>query len=317
MERLRNATDPLNVRLYNESSHVPYKEVVGVPAGRGSFGVVYKAQNTTNNGTVAIKQLTGIYSSKNQAVVRKELSMLQRCAHPNIVKLLDAYQIANKPNTFYLVMEPWAPYTLAEFLHQSDHQRLQDSPWFAPCIHKTERRIIRIFRGLADGLGYLHDKSIKHKDLKPENILLYDAGHRGIQPVIADLGISKIFKHGNPTDYNKSTYAYLAPEQVNETGSTLRSDVWQLGCCFALMLAVFRQGSAGCQRLWNSFENSDGDCSCNIALEATRFMETLKVLCGHGSVSQLRLHRLIVAMLAIEPELRLEIDSVRARLTDQ
>jgi serine/threonine protein kinase len=176
--------------------------------------------------------------------------------------------------------------------------------------------MIRIFRGLADGLSYLHEKSIKHKDLKPENILLYDAGHRGIRPVIADLGISKIFKHGNPTDYNKSTYAYLAPEQVKAIGSTLRSDVWQLGCCFALMLAVFRQGSAGCQQLWNSFENSDGDCSCNIALEASTFMGTFKLLCGHGSVSQLRVHRLTTAMLEIEPELRLDIETVRTQLAD-
>lgn len=304
------------MRLYKQSSDVPYKEAVGVTAGRGSFGVVYKAENTNTRTVVAIKQLSGIYSSKSQDTVRKELSMLQICAHPNIVKLLDAYQIDDNPNTFYMVMEPWAPYTLYAFLHQSDSQRCRDSPWFTQCSHKTERHMIRIFRGLADGLSYLHDKSIKHKDIKPENILLHDTGHRSIRPVIADLGISKIFKHGNPTDYNKSTYAYLAPEQVNAIGSTLRSDVWQLGCCFALMLAVFRQGSAGCRQLWNSFENSDGDCSCNIALEAPKFMGTFKLLCGNGSVSQLRVHRLITAMLEIEPELRLDIEAVRTQLAD-
>ncbi|KAL2062834.1 hypothetical protein VTL71DRAFT_5906 [Oculimacula yallundae] len=316
VECLQSTTDPLNVRSYSNSSDVPYKEFVGVAAGRGSFGVVYKAEIPNTHTVVAIKQLGGIYSSKSQDTVRKELSMLQRCTHPNIVKLLDAYQIDDNPNTFYLVMEPWAPYTLYAFLHQSDSQRHHDSPWFTQSSHRTERHIIRIFHGLADGLSYLHDKSIKHKDVKPENILLFDAGHRGIRPIIADLGISKIFKHGNPTDYNRSTYAYLAPEQVNSTGSTLRSDVWQLGCCFALMLAVSRQGSAGCQQLWNSFENSDKDCSCNIALEASTFMGTFKLLCGHGSMSQLRVYRLIAAMLEIKPELRLDIEMVSSLLAD-
>jgi serine/threonine protein kinase len=315
-KRLRTITDPLNVQLYKKHSDVPYNEVVGVQAGRGSFGIVYMAENTKTHSVVAIKQLGGIYSSKGQDTVRKELSMLEICDHPNIVKLRDAYQIDGNPHTFYLVMDPWAPYTLYAFLHESDSERCRNSPWFTKGIHKTERQVIRIFRGLADGLSYLHNKSIKHKDLKPDNILLYDAGLRGIRPVIADLGISKIFKQGNPTDYNKSTYAYLAPEQVNSTGSTLRSDVWQLGCCFALILAVFRNGSAGCRQLWDSFENSDGNCSCNIALEASTFMETFERICGHGSVSQLRAYWLTKAMLEIEPELRLDIETVKTELAD-
>lgn len=316
VEYLRKFTDPLNIRSYKKSSEVPYKEVVGATAGKGSFGIVYKAENLNTRNLVAIKQIGERYTSKEQDTVRKELSMLQICHHPNIVKLLDAYQIDDIPSTFYLVMEPWAPYTLKAFLHQSDSQRHHDSPWFTQGSHKTERHILRIFRGLVDGLCYLHDKSIKHKDLKPENILLYDAGPSGIRPIIADLGISKIFKHGNPTDYNRSTYAYLAPEQVNLTGSTLRSDVWQLGCCFALMLAVFRQGSTGLLQLWTSFENTDGDCSCNIALEASTFMETFKVLCGHGSVSQRHTHWLIAAMLETKPEIRFDIETVRMHLND-
>ena len=242
--------------------------------------------------------------------------MLEICNHPNIIRLLDAYQVTESPNTFYLVMEPWAPYTLSEFLHQNDSQRHHDAPWFTQGNHKTERKVIRIFRGLADGLSYLHDKSIKHKDLKPENILLYDTGARGICPIIVDLGISKIFKDGNLTDYNNSTYAYLAPEQVSSTGSTLRSDVWQLGCCFALILAVFRQGSMGCRYLWSSFENSDEDCSCNIALQASSFMKSLETICGHGSVSQIRAWRLITAMLEQEPGLRLDIETAKTKLAE-
>jgi serine/threonine protein kinase len=292
-------------------SDVPYQKTLCIEVGHGSFGIVHQARNLKTDTIVAVKQIKEIYSPKRQGAARKELSMLDICDHANIVKLLDAYQLEEDPSTFYLVMEPWAPYTLHKFLRQDESQRLRESPWFSQGSHKAERQMIRIFRGLADGLSYLHEMSIKHKDLKPENILLYDDGLRGIRPIIADLGISKIFKKGNPTDYTGSTYAFLAPEQIKRVGSTLRSDIWQLGCCFALTLSVFRQGSAGCTQLWNSIERTDEACSCNIALEANFFMETLESLCGHGTESQLCVYRLTVGMLELEPEQRYEIKTVK------
>lgn len=309
-------TDPLNVQLYEKSNDVPYKMIIGAPVGSGSFGIVYKAENISTGAVVAVKQIGGIYSSEDQNTVRKELSMLQICDHINVVKLLDAYQVDGNPNTFYLVMDPWAPYTLSAFLHQSQSQRSHDSPWFDQGSRKTEGRVVRIFRGLADGLSYLHDKSIKHKDLKPDNILLYDNGPRGIRPVIADLGISKIFKQGNPTDYYKSTYAYLSPEQVSSTGSTLRSDVWQLGCCFALTLAVFWEGCTGFQGLWNTFNRTKEDQLRNIALQASSFMEIFKALCPSRNKTQLRAHWLTAGMLEKEPQLRFDIETVRNELAD-
>jgi serine/threonine protein kinase len=318
-EYLQSITDPLNVQSFRSIDEIRYKEVIGGTVGSGSFGTVYKANISWGRNAgdaVAVKQISDIYTSKSQDAVRKELGLLQRCNHPNVVKLLDAYQIDDYPDKFYLVMEPWAPYTLYTFLHQSDSQRVRDSPWFQQGSHRSERQMIQIFHGLTDGLSYLHDKSIKHKDLKPENILLYHDETRGVRPIIADLGISKIFKHGNPTDFNRSTYAYLAPEQVESTGSTLRSDVWQLGCCFALILAVFRHGTTGCRVLWDSFEHTGEDCSCNIALEAPTFMKTLRVLCGHGSPSQQRAHWLVTAMMEIDPNLRFDMETVKIELDD-
>lgn len=315
-ESLQAITDPLNIQSYETINDAPYTEMPGAEVGAGSFGIVFRAQDTKTRTMVAIKRIGEIYNIKKQITVRKELSMLEICDHPNIVKLLDAYQISDQPEVFYLVMEPWAPYTLTKFLRQSDSQRCRDSPWFTPGSHRTERQVIRIFRGLADGLCYLHDKSIKHKDLKPDNILLYDDGRRDIRPIIADLGISKIFKSGNPTDDMKTTYAYRAPEQVASTGSTLRSDVWQLGCCFALLLAVFRHGSAGGQHLWDSFENTNEGLSCNIAQEAQTFLAAFDKLCGHGSASQRRAHLVTRAMLEINPESRFDMETVRACLDD-
>lgn len=314
VERLGTITDSLNVTLYKTSSDVPYKEIAGAAIGRGSFGSVYKAEHINTRAVVAVKQLNDIDTSRYRDTVRKELNMLQMCNHPNIVKLVDAYQICGHRNTFYLVMCPWAPYTLYTFLNETDFERRQSSPWFTPSSQNTEQHVLRIFRGLADGLSYLHDRSIKHKDLKPDNILLQSTSC-GVLPIIADLGLSKICARGNPTRDLESTYAFLAPEQVGESGtSTLRSDVWQLGCCFALMLAAFRQGSVGWRLLWESFDYTDSDCSCNIALEAQSFMRTFRSLCGHGSPSRVAAYQLTTAMLELDPERRCVIGEVKTGL---
>ncbi|KAH6671959.1 kinase-like domain-containing protein [Halenospora varia] len=250
-------TDPLYIHTYVTADQVPYKEDTEAPTASGSFGIVYKGVDVNTGAARALKQLKQIYSAKKPTPVLKELNMLQRCDHPNIIRLLDAYQIEGDLSMIVLVTEPWAPYTLSSFLHDNDSQRHAACPWFLRNSPSTERHIFRIFDGLASGLEYLHDQSIKHKDIKPDNILLYNAGQETIQPIIADLGVSKIFEVGGSTDYNKSTYPYLAPEQIDFIESTLKADVWQMGCCFALILAVFRGGSAGCRQLWTSFENSD------------------------------------------------------------
>jgi len=52
--------------------------------------------------------------------------------------------------------------------------------------------VLRWFRGIADGLAYLHsrDPAIIHRDLKPENILFDVKDPRKARAVIADFGLS-------------------------------------------------------------------------------------------------------------------------------
>ena len=45
-------------------------------------------------------------------------------------------------------------------------------------------------------------------------------------------------------------------------------------------------------------------------------METFKAICGHGSISQIRTWKLTMAMLEPEPELRLDVETVKAKLAE-
>lgn len=238
--------------------------------------------------------------------------MFERCAHPNILSLLDAYQITGEPTTIYLVTEPWAPYTLESFLCESNYQREVSNSWFARNDESTEEQMIRIFKGIADGLSYLHKNLIKHKDIKPENIPLCDDDPKGIRPIIADFGVSKIFHQGGPTHLDGSTYRYLAPEQMGHIESTLKSDVWQMGCCFSMILVVFHKGSGGYDHLLRIFE--DSGTPCNIALEASSFLKALDQLCGLETVSQLHMLRIVRGMLEVVPASRSNITAVREEL---
>ncbi|KAF7910857.1 uncharacterized protein EAF01_002366 [Botrytis porri] len=168
--------------------------------------------------------------------------------------------------------------------------------------------------GLADGLDYLHEHSIKHKDIKLDNILLYDDSTRGIRPIIADFSVSKVFRQGGTTNYSKSTYHYLTPEQVNHTDSSLKADVWQMGCCFAFLLVILTEGSRGSWELWESFNNDDPNRSCRISTESEQFMKTLRRLCWKSTYPQEYVLWIITGMLELLPTARMDIRAVREEL---
>ena len=85
---------------------------------------------------------------------------------------------------------------------------------------------IRILRGIATGVQYLHSKDIVHRDLSSVNILFCE----NWTPKIGDFGCARVIK-GGTYDPKKvlGSPAYMSPEQL--VGSPLRtnSDVWALG----------------------------------------------------------------------------------------
>ncbi|KAI9714206.1 MAG: hypothetical protein M1812_006427 [Candelaria pacifica] len=257
----RSDSQPLQIHQYATEKDVPFAMNPSGGISEGSYGFVYKATSTATGAeeTYAIKQLSRIRSSERRDAVHKEIENLRRCSHANILRLMQVYQIATNPSIFYLVTRPWAPFTLYDFIMESDVGRASECPWYIQGSLASEISIYRIFQGLIDGLAYMHNEAIiKHKDIKPSNILLYNHHLRTIQrretPIIADLGISKVIDGDAPTDYTKSTKRYLAPEQLGLLGtqeSTPKADIFALGCCFALTLGVVCAGSAGARSIYD------------------------------------------------------------------
>ncbi|KAK3315585.1 kinase-like domain-containing protein, partial [Apodospora peruviana] len=222
---------------------------------RGSFGTVQKVIHRQTGISFAMRTFHNVFSAKDRAKILREIAVLEVCFHKNIVQLREAFSLEND---LRLIMFPWAPCTLSLFLRMPDFQREIRCPWFAQGSADSDRCIYRILFELADGVSYLHGRSIKHKDTKPDNILLHqENSSQCITPLITDVGISKVYIPGAGTNPRDSTYVYLAPEQHDMVASTLESDIWQLGCCFAEILSVAVGGTRAHEKLEDSFLRED------------------------------------------------------------
>jgi pSer/pThr/pTyr-binding forkhead associated (FHA) protein len=318
--------DTCFIKSYSGIDAAPYRWVSGPEGtgGRGATGLVLKAIAIPTKEEVAIKAIKFVDCDKARQSVLKEVGLLRKCSHPNILQLEQAFQVADDMSTYYLVTRPWAPITLFQFIVATDGGRGRLCEWYHQDDHESERMVYRILDGIGDGVTYLHQNSIRHKDLKPENILLHQRRDKNkgwiVDPIIADLGHSKIVNPLTSTDFTQSTRLYLAPEQISHKESTQKADIFALGCCFALVLAVICEGERGITRIDGIFDEvtSNGHLRAGTyAEELPRFLEVLDDLVRgwrEHNIQRRKVHALVARMLEEEPSNRPDIKDAYRRL---
>lgn len=157
-------------------------------------------------------------------------------------------------------------------------------------------------REITDGVQFLHSMKLKHKDIKLENILFWNESSIELVLIVTDFGISKVYGLGAPTNYTDSTYSWLAPEQIARSESSLKSDIWLLGCCFGLLFAKSIGGSRAVDALWLSFVDPPG--AGIIADEFGRFSKVLDGIASQGTERHHLLYKVILSMLELDPSTR-------------
>lgn len=71
--------------------------------GRGSFGTVYKAESLLNNKECVIKKIDiNALKQKDRKNAIKEVTILKKLKHPNIIKFYNSFE---EENSLYIVME--------------------------------------------------------------------------------------------------------------------------------------------------------------------------------------------------------------------
>jgi len=191
--------------------HIMYGEIELLePIGSGSFGKVFKGN--CRNKVVAIKRYRASpFSAKSDVdMFCREVSILCRVKHPNIVKFIGACM--EEPCQFAIVTEYVADGSLFANLHQ---QKIELSP--------TDIKIIA--HDIAQGMAYLHRLKpvpVIHRDLNSHNILLADR-----RAIISDFGESRFIVMTESLTKQPGNLRWMAPEIFTQsTNYTVKADMF-------------------------------------------------------------------------------------------
>jgi len=159
------------------------------------MGVVYKAQDTNLDRTVALKFLPSHMLADKEAEQRfiSEAKAASSFDHPNICTIYDINKTEDDQS--YIVM---GYYTGATLKKKLDGGPLQIDT------------AINYATQIANGLARAHEAGIIHRDIKPANIMITDRD----EVKILDFGLAKTSSEPSLTKLGSTvgTVSYMSPE---------------------------------------------------------------------------------------------------------
>eukprot|EP00190_Bangiopsis_sp_CCMP1999_P006976 CAMPEP_0198726670 /NCGR_PEP_ID=MMETSP1475-20131203/3647_1 /TAXON_ID= ORGANISM="Unidentified sp., Strain CCMP1999" /NCGR_SAMPLE_ID=MMETSP1475 /ASSEMBLY_ACC=CAM_ASM_001111 /LENGTH=743 /DNA_ID=CAMNT_0044488619 /DNA_START=14 /DNA_END=2246 /DNA_ORIENTATION=- len=206
--------------------------------GRGAFGKVRLALSVRDRMFYAVKVISKSMLRKQQrggtiqrgargqqpdqlAIQNKEIAIMQRLQHPNVVQLKGLFDQVNS-DRMYIIQEYMCGGQVMSSSRLEGAQPL------------SEERAQQIGTMVLSGLIYLHSQKIAHRDLKPENLLTLTDG----TVKISDFGAAKAYEMAEVAEKNRATVgtpAFAAPEMcLSERAppgpkEAYSADVWSFG----------------------------------------------------------------------------------------
>ncbi|CAD8178145.1 unnamed protein product [Paramecium octaurelia] len=197
--------------------------VVNKQLGQGAYGTVYRGflqeDETKQVAVKTIKIATISDTPKMIELIKREIAILQKINHPNIVRLFD---VARTNNYLYMFLEYCADGDLKDYMAKKDEKRL------------SELEAVIFIKHIVEGFKRLYKQKIIHRDIKPANILL----HQGVAK-ITDFGFARVMD----TEMNDPAYLsrlgsplYMAPQILEGQPFSAKCDVWSVGVMFYELL---------------------------------------------------------------------------------
>ncbi|CAG9322016.1 CDC15_2 [Blepharisma stoltei] len=188
--------------------------------GKGAFGKVYKALNKETAQIVAIKQISVVNVSEDQiSSIHKEINLMKRLSHQNIVKYID---VISSDQYLNIVLEFIESGSLAAIIKK-----------FSPF---QENLVAHFTKQVLEGLCYLHSQGVVHRDIKGANLLTTKEG----VVKLADFGVAMKLTESTKSMSIVGTPYWMAPEIVEQTGfCTTACDIWSLGCTVIELLTGY------------------------------------------------------------------------------
>jgi serine/threonine protein kinase len=243
------------------------------------IGITYLATDTNLNRAVAIKEyfpeqlaqrdddgnIDATSEAESKAFVwgrerfLKEGQILARFSNPNIVSVLDFFELHN---TSYMVMEYESGESLKSVIHEG--RRL------------SEADVLEILLPLLRSLARFHNEGFIHRDIKPANILIRRDG----TPVLLDFGSARQTVSGERLSLTSLVSPGYAPvEQYSDKGAHQGpwTDIYALGATFYHLLTG-RMPATAMERTASLHDGSDPLTAAGILARGAYSEELLKAV---------------------------------------
>ena len=184
----------------------------------GGMGVVYDAEDTRLNRSVALK-----FPLPHQRLAERVKSRFIREAQAagalDHVNLCPIYEVGEGEHGLFLAMPLYKGETLKHRLEREQQLPIAEA--------------LDIARQITAGLTHAHEAGVIHRDLKPGNVMLLPDG----MVKILDFGLARTHDLTQTnSEVTLGTVSYMAPEQIRGSKVDARADLWSLGVILYEML---------------------------------------------------------------------------------
>ena len=245
--------------------------------GKGGYGKVYEVKNIKTGEIRACKHLSKL-NIKNLDKFRREIEILKKMDHPNIIKLYEVYE---SERSLYLVMEECKGGEIFDRIIK----HIQEKKMY------SEKDAAIIFEQVMSCIAYCHNRNICHRDLKPENLLYLNAGDEKNNRIkVIDFGLSQACDR---LKTKVGTAYYVSPEILSGTYTHL-CDIWSAGVILYILLSgdppfngandneiytkIAQMKFSFPERKWKNISNDAKDLLCHMIVPEKERYTAEKVL---------------------------------------
>ncbi len=190
--------------------------------GKGGFGAVYLVSDARVKGNLyALKEAINPQRKDRERFVF-EGELLKRLDHRSLPRVYRVFEDDTRHRAYMLMDYIEGPNL--EVLRQRQPGKCFSLP-----------HVLTILAPIVDAVNYLHNQNspVLHRDIKPSNIIVPVSED---DAVLVDFGIAKEYNPDATTTAFRTGSPGFAPPELYSTGTSTRSDVYELGAtCYTLL----------------------------------------------------------------------------------